>query len=184
MAGNTWRRTWGEAGIIGAYAFMGPKAGRDTFNVSGETADLTFGAVTVGTGIVGTVAGGLLLDYVGSTMRNALLICGVCVLTGYWPSCLILPMLPILVMPASLVLQTGHGSPVSCLYPTRTDHDVGQNGETGMHACCALTTCRPPNGSGCSVASRLTWGCLCLFRGETGGRQAGREDGWECGKDG
>lgn len=43
------------AGVIGAYAYMGPKAGRDVFRLAPETADLTFGAVTVLTGVVGTV---------------------------------------------------------------------------------------------------------------------------------
>jgi hypothetical protein len=70
-------------GVIGAYAFMGPKAGRDTFGVSGKTADLAFGAITVLTGIFGTLMGGFLLDRIGSTMRNALLICGCSMIIGY-----------------------------------------------------------------------------------------------------
>ena len=35
------------AAYIGALAYLGPKAGRDVFSISGETADLVFGAVTV-----------------------------------------------------------------------------------------------------------------------------------------
>ena len=70
-----------EAGLcwcvafIGAIAYLGPKAGRDVFGISGETADLVFGAVTVLTGVFGTLAGGVLLDRMGSTMGNALTIC-------------------------------------------------------------------------------------------------------------
>ncbi|CAL8463948.1 g3483 [Coccomyxa elongata] len=61
--------------FIGAIAYLGPKAGRDVFGISGETADLVFGAVTVLTGVFGTLAGGVLLDRMGSTMGNALTIC-------------------------------------------------------------------------------------------------------------
>jgi MFS transporter, Spinster family, sphingosine-1-phosphate transporter len=42
-------------GVLGAYAYMGPKAGRDVFALNPETADLTFGVITVLTGILGTV---------------------------------------------------------------------------------------------------------------------------------
>lgn len=63
------------AAFIGAIAYLGPKAGRDVFGISGETADLVFGAVTVLTGVFGTLAGGVLLDRLGSTMANALAIC-------------------------------------------------------------------------------------------------------------
>ncbi|KAK9844649.1 hypothetical protein WJX74_005143 [Apatococcus lobatus] len=61
--------------VIGAYGFWGPKAGRDVFKIPGRTADLTFGVVTVLAGIVGTLAGGFVLDQVGATLANALLIC-------------------------------------------------------------------------------------------------------------
>ena len=37
-------------GVIGAYSYLGPKAGRQVFDIPGETADLTFGVVTVLTG--------------------------------------------------------------------------------------------------------------------------------------
>ena len=63
------------AAFIGAIAYLGPKAGRDVFHIGGETADLVFGAVTVLTGVFGTLAGGVLLDKLGATMSNALLIC-------------------------------------------------------------------------------------------------------------
>ncbi len=41
--------------MLGAYAYMGPKAGRDVFALKPETADLAFGAITVLTGVLGTV---------------------------------------------------------------------------------------------------------------------------------
>lgn len=63
------------AGVIGAYAYLGPKAGRDTFHIAGETADLTFGGVTVATGVAGTLLGGVVLDRMGASLKNALLIC-------------------------------------------------------------------------------------------------------------
>ena len=46
------------AGVLGAYAYLGPKAGREIFNLPSEQADVTFGAVTVLTGVFGTIAGG------------------------------------------------------------------------------------------------------------------------------
>lgn len=61
--------------VLGAFAFYGPKAGRDVFNISPARADLTFGAITVLTGVLGTLTGGLLLDCVGASLRNALLLC-------------------------------------------------------------------------------------------------------------
>ncbi|KAK9837488.1 hypothetical protein WJX81_006376 [Elliptochloris bilobata] len=77
-------------GVIGAYAYLGPKAGRDTFRITGETADLTFGGVTVATGVAGTLLGGVLLDRMGASLKNALLICAggaavgcVCVALGF-----------------------------------------------------------------------------------------------------
>ena len=108
--------------VLGTFAFYGPKAGREMFDIQPERADLTFGAITVLTGeraraqpagwlpgsarthqpasphcrpaphlralplmphaacarragTLGTLAGGTLLDAVGSSMRNALLLC-------------------------------------------------------------------------------------------------------------
>lgn len=116
--------------VLGAYAFYGPKAGRDVFAVAPERADLTFGAITVLTGgrpgqaglaagqagparqkaaarlpwrharcgnmpahsrphrssapagVLGTLAGGALLDAVGASMRNALLLCAAGIAVG------------------------------------------------------------------------------------------------------
>lgn len=36
--------------VLGTFAFYGPKAGREVFNIQPERADLTFGAITVLTG--------------------------------------------------------------------------------------------------------------------------------------
>lgn len=38
------------AAVLGAFAFYGPKAGRDVFGIAPETADIAFGAITVLTG--------------------------------------------------------------------------------------------------------------------------------------
>ena len=46
--------------MLGAYAYMGPKAGRDVFSLAPEKADLIFGIMTVITGVFGTVRAGLL----------------------------------------------------------------------------------------------------------------------------
>lgn len=62
-------------GVLGAYAYWGPKAGAKVFSMTPEGADLKFGAITVITGVIGTVLGGVALDKVGSTMTNALAIC-------------------------------------------------------------------------------------------------------------
>lgn len=70
------------AGVIGAYAFLGPKAGTETFHVEGSTSDFVFGGVTVITGALGTLAGGLALDYVGSSIANALILCAAGCLVG------------------------------------------------------------------------------------------------------
>ena len=52
------------------------------FSISGETADLVFGAVTVLTGVFGTLAGGVALDRLGATMANGLMLCAVGMLIG------------------------------------------------------------------------------------------------------
>ncbi|KDD76841.1 major facilitator superfamily protein [Helicosporidium sp. ATCC 50920] len=68
--------------VLGTFAYYGPKAAREVFQVPPERADLSFGAVTIVTGIAGTLAGGLLLDRVGSSVRNALVLCGASLLCG------------------------------------------------------------------------------------------------------
>eukprot|EP00899_Mesostigma_viride_P006890 jgi/Mesvir1/16201/Mv08463-RA.1 len=67
---------------LGAYAYWGPKAGKQIFNMAG--ADTVFGGVTVITGILGTLSGGLLLDRLFMpTPPNALLIMWGCSLAGF-----------------------------------------------------------------------------------------------------
>jgi MFS family permease len=68
--------------VLGVYAFWGPKAGKRIFDLAGETADLVFGGVTVITGVFGSLIGGLLLDWLGSTLSNANLVCGLGQLFG------------------------------------------------------------------------------------------------------
>ncbi|CAI5474774.1 unnamed protein product [Closterium sp. Yama58-4] len=58
--------------VIGAYAYWAPKAMREIFNE--ERADALFGGITVVTGVGGTLFGGLMLDRMGATIPNALLL--------------------------------------------------------------------------------------------------------------
>lgn len=62
-------------GALGCYAFYGPKAARDIFQLPPETADLLFGGITVATGVAGTLSGGLALDALGPSVQNALALC-------------------------------------------------------------------------------------------------------------
>ncbi|XP_043713542.1 probable sphingolipid transporter spinster homolog 2 isoform X2 [Telopea speciosissima] len=55
--------------VIGSYSYWGPKAGYAIYHMS--NADMVFGGITVVCGIVGTVAGGFVLDYMNSTISNA-----------------------------------------------------------------------------------------------------------------
>lgn len=55
--------------VIGAYSYWGPKAGYDIYNMS--NADLIFGGITIVCGILGTIAGGCVLDLMTSTISNA-----------------------------------------------------------------------------------------------------------------
>ncbi|GAV65110.1 MFS_1 domain-containing protein, partial [Cephalotus follicularis] len=55
--------------VIGAYSYWGPKAGKSIYNMS--DADLIFGGITIICGILGTVAGGFILDLMTSTISNA-----------------------------------------------------------------------------------------------------------------
>ncbi|CAI5948764.1 unnamed protein product [Closterium sp. NIES-64] len=58
--------------VIGAYAYWAPKAMKEIFNE--ERADALFGGITVVTGVGGTLFGGLMLDRMGATIPNALLL--------------------------------------------------------------------------------------------------------------
>ncbi|CAO2815824.1 unnamed protein product [Amaranthus hypochondriacus] len=55
--------------VLGAYSYWGPKAGYNIYNMA--NADMVFGGITVGCGLAGTIGGGLLLDYMNSTISNA-----------------------------------------------------------------------------------------------------------------
>lgn len=68
--------------VLGVYAFWGPKAGARIFSLPAQTADLAFGALTVVTGVAGSLGGGVALDALGATLSNAALLCGVGNLVG------------------------------------------------------------------------------------------------------
>ncbi|XP_050205354.1 probable sphingolipid transporter spinster homolog 2 [Mercurialis annua] len=55
--------------VIGAYSYWGPKAGYNIYHMS--NADMVFGGVTIVCGILGTLAGGLILDRMDATISNA-----------------------------------------------------------------------------------------------------------------
>ncbi|KAF3439140.1 hypothetical protein FNV43_RR17415 [Rhamnella rubrinervis] len=55
--------------VIGAYSYWGPKAGYNIYHMS--DADLLFGGITIVCGILGTLAGGLILDSMSATISNA-----------------------------------------------------------------------------------------------------------------
>jgi MFS family permease len=72
---------WGVAGmasytaVIGTMSYYGPQAATALFALSPRSVDLAFGALTVVTGVVGTLSGGLLLDTWGSTLQNGTYLC-------------------------------------------------------------------------------------------------------------
>lgn len=51
------------------------QAGYELFDLPQETIDLTFGVVTILTSVVAVLLGGLFIDMVGSSIRNAMLFC-------------------------------------------------------------------------------------------------------------
>ncbi|KAL6143954.1 hypothetical protein ACLB2K_054649 [Fragaria x ananassa] len=55
--------------VIGAYSYWGPKAGYNIYHM--KNADTMFGGVTIVCGVLGTVAGGFVLDYMTNTITNA-----------------------------------------------------------------------------------------------------------------
>ncbi|EIE19048.1 MFS general substrate transporter [Coccomyxa subellipsoidea C-169] len=69
-------------GAFGSYIFWGPKAGYELFDLPQETIDLTFGVVTIATSIVAVLLGGLFIDMVGSSIRNAMIFCSAGALVG------------------------------------------------------------------------------------------------------
>lgn len=52
------------------------QAGYELFDLPQEFIDLTFGVVTILTSVVATLLGGLFIDMVGSSVRNAMAFCG------------------------------------------------------------------------------------------------------------
>ncbi|GAX75013.1 hypothetical protein CEUSTIGMA_g2459.t1 [Chlamydomonas eustigma] len=74
--------------VLGVFAFWGPQAGRQLFfsdkdAQSASAADLAFGGVTVLTGVMGSLAGGVALDRMGSTLRNASSLCAASNFIGF-----------------------------------------------------------------------------------------------------
>ncbi|KAF6157903.1 hypothetical protein GIB67_015219 [Kingdonia uniflora] len=55
--------------VIGAYSYWGPKAGYAIYHM--KNADMVFGGLTIVCGIIGTLAGGYILDRMDSTISNA-----------------------------------------------------------------------------------------------------------------
>ncbi|KAL8541692.1 hypothetical protein ACS0TY_002814 [Phlomoides rotata] len=66
--------------VIGAYSYWGPKAGYSIYHMS--NADYMFGGVTAICGIVGSIAGGLALDRMTSTLPNAFKLLSFATLAG------------------------------------------------------------------------------------------------------
>ncbi|KAG7671421.1 hypothetical protein KSW81_003559 [Nannochloris sp. 'desiccata'] len=56
--------------VVGTMSYYGPQAATALFAISPRSVDLAFGGLTVFTGVVGTLSGGLLLDRWGSTLQN------------------------------------------------------------------------------------------------------------------
>lgn len=55
--------------VIGAYSYWGPKAGYSIYHMT--NADMIFGGITIVCGILGTLAGGFILDFMDNTISNA-----------------------------------------------------------------------------------------------------------------
>lgn len=66
--------------VIGAYSYWGPKAGYSIYNMT--NADMIFGGITIVCGILGTLAGGLVLDYMTNTLSNAFKLLSLTTLVG------------------------------------------------------------------------------------------------------
>ena len=58
--------------VLGVYSFWGPLAGKALFRLRKEEADLIFGLVTVCTGVVGTVGGGVIMDRMDGSIPRGL----------------------------------------------------------------------------------------------------------------
>ncbi|XP_050210106.1 probable sphingolipid transporter spinster homolog 2 [Mercurialis annua] len=66
--------------VIGAYSYWGPKAGYNIYNMT--NADMIFGGITIICGILGTIGGGLILDFMTATIPNAFKLLSVATFLG------------------------------------------------------------------------------------------------------
>ncbi|OAY33541.1 probable sphingolipid transporter spinster homolog 2 isoform X2 [Manihot esculenta] len=66
--------------VIGAYSYWGPKAGYNIYHMS--NADMMFGGITIVCGILGTLAGGIILDRMNATISNAFKLLSVATFLG------------------------------------------------------------------------------------------------------
>ncbi|XP_017254438.1 probable sphingolipid transporter spinster homolog 2 isoform X1 [Daucus carota subsp. sativus] len=66
--------------VIGAYTYWGPKAGYNIYHM--KDADTIFGGITIVCGIVGTLAGGFILDLMTATISNAFKLLSMATLFG------------------------------------------------------------------------------------------------------
>ncbi|GLT85921.1 hypothetical protein SLE2022_040910 [Rubroshorea leprosula] len=66
--------------VIGAYSYWGPKAGYFIYNM--RNADMIFGGMTIFCGILGTLAGGFVLDFLSTSISNAFKLLSVATFIG------------------------------------------------------------------------------------------------------
>lgn len=66
--------------VIGAYSYWGPKAGYNIYHMN--NADMVFGGITIICGILGTLAGGYILDFISATISNAFKLLSVATFLG------------------------------------------------------------------------------------------------------
>ncbi|CAK0783469.1 hypothetical protein CVIRNUC_006668 [Coccomyxa viridis] len=68
---------WGFVPVqaaIGVFTFWGPKAAKEILRADDDTVSYLLAGLILGTGVVGTLGGGWVLDLVGSSLRNAMLL--------------------------------------------------------------------------------------------------------------
>ncbi|KAK9811544.1 hypothetical protein WJX72_005678 [[Myrmecia] bisecta] len=70
---NNWGNVPHQA-AVGAFTYWGPKAAKEVFGKPSSQVDVAIAAVTITAAILGTLGGGVLLDKLGSTIRNGMLI--------------------------------------------------------------------------------------------------------------
>jgi MFS transporter, Spinster family, sphingosine-1-phosphate transporter len=69
--------------VLGMFAYWGPKGATLIFQMKPGRADLVFGPVTVATGILGTLAGGWVLDKLGGNAHAAGRVCVTAITVGF-----------------------------------------------------------------------------------------------------